>query len=547
MKLIMSAIELNSGPGFVFPSAEDVKPGVNPNTSAMIQVALKSFCDNPRCEKSGEDMLRCGRCKTVYYCGASCQKNAWIIHKRICIKGRNDPFKGTTADLLRLTKTPPGPEEVVCTYVKPWGEVVSLTQREFRELSGGRTYIDYFKVRDDQWETLTALREPAAAEEADISFISMKHNDPSVIEFNKSGRPAELSLILQPGMGLGIQARGNIPICKIVDLYYGELTRRKKSANWAYSLYSSGLVDGSRYTGLGPMINDGLPNVTYMTIQDYKGIPSVVGLYSIKDIREGDLLQADYGCGHFVKLGRYTVSEADMNSMRSFFSDPKKLHLSFEECKKLLITVDYRDHACNTAYHVLTYIFSTPSAFIRLLLETDGAFYSAYKIIQADADLNKIISSDQVNNQFYCNYSTIADYIEKIRKRPDGLRLLQGLSALSEQMTASSYVTVLVRIAREKNFTFEMLASHGIFGEIMDSLYTFHHGKFSGTFLEEADEKSCEENNAKAPDITEKYRQLPLSLRLNIRTIVNMHLEAASSKEKSDKIIGFQNIISTLN
>jgi hypothetical protein len=45
--------------------------------------------DIPRCNTCGKNnskLLRCGRCKQVYYCSAACQKKDWRDHKHVCKK-----------------------------------------------------------------------------------------------------------------------------------------------------------------------------------------------------------------------------------------------------------------------------------------------------------------------------------------------------------------------------------------------------------------------------------------------------------------------------
>lgn len=36
------------------------------------------------CSNTGDNLLRCSRCKCVYYCNAQCQKSHWPSHKVIC-------------------------------------------------------------------------------------------------------------------------------------------------------------------------------------------------------------------------------------------------------------------------------------------------------------------------------------------------------------------------------------------------------------------------------------------------------------------------------
>lgn len=42
--------------------------------------AAQKMCGH--CHKSGAKLLRCGRCKKVYYCNVECQKKDWATNHR---------------------------------------------------------------------------------------------------------------------------------------------------------------------------------------------------------------------------------------------------------------------------------------------------------------------------------------------------------------------------------------------------------------------------------------------------------------------------------
>ena len=42
--------------------------------------------DCKNCGEKEKELLKCSRCKKVYYCGADCQRKNWPSHKLICSK-----------------------------------------------------------------------------------------------------------------------------------------------------------------------------------------------------------------------------------------------------------------------------------------------------------------------------------------------------------------------------------------------------------------------------------------------------------------------------
>ncbi|OSC99685.1 hypothetical protein PYCCODRAFT_1394711 [Trametes coccinea BRFM310] len=43
-----------------------------------------------KCSKKGDDLLRCSRCKTVFYCSQGCQRADWMSHKAVCKPGGSE-------------------------------------------------------------------------------------------------------------------------------------------------------------------------------------------------------------------------------------------------------------------------------------------------------------------------------------------------------------------------------------------------------------------------------------------------------------------------
>lgn len=68
--------------GQMHPSKQEM-PSSAKDVAKLEQTAPKAICAN--CA-STENLGRCGRCKTVYYCSDACQKTHWLKHKRDCKK-----------------------------------------------------------------------------------------------------------------------------------------------------------------------------------------------------------------------------------------------------------------------------------------------------------------------------------------------------------------------------------------------------------------------------------------------------------------------------
>jgi hypothetical protein len=52
--------------------------------AAEKQGSIKDKCGNPECTVSGDGLLKCSACKSVYYCSEKCQKQDWKAHKNVC-------------------------------------------------------------------------------------------------------------------------------------------------------------------------------------------------------------------------------------------------------------------------------------------------------------------------------------------------------------------------------------------------------------------------------------------------------------------------------
>lgn len=69
---------------------ENYKSTISGHVLNVIEGVKKELKEMPHicayCGKTGEKLLRCGRCKKVYYCSVNCQRPHWKIHKKVCKK-----------------------------------------------------------------------------------------------------------------------------------------------------------------------------------------------------------------------------------------------------------------------------------------------------------------------------------------------------------------------------------------------------------------------------------------------------------------------------
>uniref|UniRef100_A0A8C2TPG7 [histone H3]-lysine(4) N-trimethyltransferase n=1 Tax=Coturnix japonica TaxID=93934 RepID=A0A8C2TPG7_COTJA len=78
---------LSPGKGSGLRSRRKVRPGellyrAEPFAYVVTKEQLGGVCEH--CLQRNEHLHRCSQCKVAKYCGKSCQKKAWLDHKREC-------------------------------------------------------------------------------------------------------------------------------------------------------------------------------------------------------------------------------------------------------------------------------------------------------------------------------------------------------------------------------------------------------------------------------------------------------------------------------
>ncbi|PYH94745.1 hypothetical protein BO71DRAFT_398686 [Aspergillus ellipticus CBS 707.79] len=97
-----------------------------------------------------EPLKRCSRCKTQWYCSASCQKTDWKTHKSTCGKSNQTP---TPAAPYATFSTPPRPKNLETFIDKPFHQLQSKTWLHNRPEKDVYTLlIDTYRMKmEDQY------------------------------------------------------------------------------------------------------------------------------------------------------------------------------------------------------------------------------------------------------------------------------------------------------------------------------------------------------------------------------------------------------------
>ncbi|KAJ7486059.1 hypothetical protein B0H11DRAFT_1861539 [Mycena galericulata] len=92
-RAIMKRSEWNEAVDSYIATGVDPRPHAEIEAAAKISISLGPLartCEAENCHKvEGRDMQKvsmCGRCKMTFYCGATCQRLHWLVHKKICGK-----------------------------------------------------------------------------------------------------------------------------------------------------------------------------------------------------------------------------------------------------------------------------------------------------------------------------------------------------------------------------------------------------------------------------------------------------------------------------
>lgn len=474
------------------PSAAAASPAKAGETKAQV-VASQAICAIPGCGKPGR---LCARCKFVPYCGKECQTQDWKQHKPNCIpweqcKAIVARFRGNEDDLNRLLAPVPGDHEDVCNFMDEHGAVRRLTQREFFEMSGAKMV---------RWFTATPQAINKMGSEKPLSDIyGVSSTDKRVVAFDVKGA-AEIYVVKEaPPLGLGVCPAKKIANATLIFPFFGEIVGAADYVKtYKDFLYHLGNIKADILCGVGPLINDGPPNCTFLCIHNYHGLQDVPAVFSLREIQEKEKLRVDYGPGHPVKLGKYIL-------------EPER----YQEVVTFCVSGKFYQPENDYDERMRDYILATPKVFIKLHLQ---------KVL----DIKITVGMLATNSQWLQNYKddNSFNFIDAYQRILPGISRLHSVANadnkfveivddLSNHVSASVYMTLIDFIHREPEITPALLEKYKQMGKFRDFLYEFLHGSLTGSYLGKADQDKMPKidyDELKAVDDLTKLMAIPPSL-----------------------------------
>ncbi|MBN9377971.1 MAG: hypothetical protein BGO14_00610 [Chlamydiales bacterium 38-26] len=292
-------------------------------------------------------------------------QNADIIHILEENQVQRQPTSPTQAKFScrqiqeMLSHKPAAEDQAVFHYQDPQTKqmIYNATARTFKELTGA-TFTSKTLVSGEYF--LFAKSNLEKDKEEDSIQIEIEENYQTF-----EAHPPRLYLGQDTMGGWGVFADETIQSGAIVLHYAGETVISPSS-----SQYRTGVVDGMCKRNLGPMVNEGSPNLmpVHATIDH---LPESIVFMALRKIEKGDQLLVDYGLGHGVKFyGPYINAgqkeleetlEAEGGLVRISHRLKAMLKQPFKSKKEFLVFERLRS--------LCAYTITTPPIFLDLLIK----------------------------------------------------------------------------------------------------------------------------------------------------------------------------------
>lgn len=189
-----------------------------------------------------------------------------------------------------LSHGPADDDQAVFHYQDPQSKqmIYNATARKFKELTGAAFTPKTLVCGEYLLKAKSKLNE---AEEEDSIQTEVEQNYQTF-----EAHPPRLYLGQDTMGGWGVFADETIQSGAIVLHYAGETVISPSP-----SQYRTGVVDGMCKRNLGPMVNEGAPNLMPVNAT-INHLPESIVFIALRQIEKGDQLLVDYGLGHGVKF-----------------------------------------------------------------------------------------------------------------------------------------------------------------------------------------------------------------------------------------------------
>ncbi|WP_068471216.1 ankyrin repeat domain-containing protein [Candidatus Protochlamydia phocaeensis] len=298
---------------------------------------------------------------------------------------------GLTAQDLEKRLTLPSPSSLSFKYKKSKESPVTVKSGEFFQQQTGAALTDRLVSSPD---VLVKKWRPVSSPPTDSSFIdllqkALSFSSPSSLPlpssqtstapldpihqyfsecyplFKQMPPPVYMSPISKGEHGLF--AEEDIPPYVIIADYLGQEIIPSIHEDDSYVLKS---INAKTIRNLGPLINDGFPNVETCSIIDPNTREKVTIIYTTRQIAAGEQFLMHYGPQHSIKLKAH--QEFALDELRQAFRETS-LTERYQQLVKLITEMDKNHLQDNleleTARLKLSYLFHTPSAFLTLIYE----------------------------------------------------------------------------------------------------------------------------------------------------------------------------------
>lgn len=275
-------------------------------------------------------------------------------------------YLATPDDLLKLCHGWKKPSHSTIVFKEcPTAEERILTAQEFKKLTNAEL------IDENIYPPLHYIKN-WAKRKSTKHFPNPKDYPP---------QPSQVGLMQMSETGLGAYALCDIPFGRAVIEYKGVVSKTNGSE------YFMPNIEGALFRNLGPMIQDGMPNVCPEINFAAKGMKRII-FTAVSTIKKGDALIFNYGLCHPVKKGIY--KELGFEAMRGFVKKD-----IFNPC------INFNNLISRYFETTFNYIFCTPTVTYKLILEN----------LIGEKELDHLLSLSHLNNEYFKSKETAMRFL----------------------------------------------------------------------------------------------------------------------------------------